>query len=151
VAGGVDFGVDGGDDAVRSDEVADSFGVHGVGALTGPIEKTDLPAGIAQQREVEVELLREGAILFLAVEADAEDLSILLLVQIELVAEPAALGGSAGGVGLGIEPEDDVLPPVLGEADDVSLVVAQLEIGRRLAFLEHESRSRARESRLEAL
>src|SRR5207244_10005487 len=68
----------------------------------------DLALGVAQKREREVELLRELRVGLLVVEGDAEDFRVLLLVLRGEVPEPGTLGRSARGVGLRIEPEDDL-------------------------------------------
>jgi hypothetical protein len=137
MARGVDFGIDLDDPPVGSDEVADPLGVGRIGAVARPIEKAHLARRVAEQRKVEVEFLRERAIVLFGVEADAENLSVLLFVEPELVAEPATFGGSAGGVRLGIEPENDVFSAVVGESDEVPLVIPNLEIRCGRAFLEH--------------
>lgn len=132
--------------AVGADEIADPFCVAGPGCVAGAIEKTYLARRVAEEWEIEFELVGERAIILLGVETDAENLGVLLLVEPELVAEPATFGGSAGSVRFRIEPEDDVLAPVIGEADVVAPVVADHEVRCRRAFLEH-----LRESPLEAL
>src|SRR5206468_4174179 len=95
--------------AVGADQVADPLRTAGLGVVGGAVGEADLAVRVAQQREVVVELLREGRVGLRGVEADPEDLDALLLVLVLEVAEPATLLGSAGGVGLGIEPEDDFL------------------------------------------
>jgi hypothetical protein len=97
--------------AVGADQVADAFRAAGLGVVAGAVGEADLAVRVAQQREVVVELLREGRVGLRGVEADPEDLDALLVVLVLEVAEPATLLGSAGGVGLRVEPEDDLLPP----------------------------------------
>src|SRR5262249_54577344 len=80
-------------------------------------------------RKVEVELPGEGGVGLLVVEAGPQDLHVPVLVLLDAVAEPATLGRSAGGVRLGEEPEDDVLPAVVGEAADLAGVVLDRGLG----------------------
>lgn len=49
-------------------------------------------------------LLSEGGILFNIVEADAQYLDIILVEVANLIAEPATLNRSAGGISLRIKP-----------------------------------------------
>jgi len=137
MARGVDLGIDRDDRAVGSDEITDPPGIGCVSTIARPIEKTHSARRVAEQRKVEIEFLRERAIVLFRVEADAENLSVLLFVEAELVAEPATFGGSAGGVRLGIEPENDVFSAVVGESDEVPLVIPNLEIRCGRALLEH--------------
>jgi len=89
--------------AVLVDHHADALRALGrvdVGAVGG----ADGPVGVAEEREVEVELLRELLVVGLGVERRAEDDGILPVVLGLEVAEPATLGRSARGVGHRIEP-----------------------------------------------
>jgi hypothetical protein len=138
VTSGVHLRIDLQDHAVGSDEVAHPFGVSRVSSVAGAVEETHFAGRVAEERKVETELLREGAVVLLGIEADAEDLRVLLFEEPQFVAEPATFGGSARGIRFGIEPEDDVLSEVVGEPDVVPVVVARLEAGCRLAFFEHD-------------
>src|SRR5438067_1114480 len=84
--------------AVGADEVADPPGRARAGIVGGAIGQADLALGVAQEREVEAELPGEGGVLLHAVEAGAQDLDALVLVEPDAVAEPATLGRSAGSV-----------------------------------------------------
>jgi hypothetical protein len=99
-----------GDPARFIDHVGDASGVlvlHGIG---GAVVDADLPVRIAEQRKREVELLREPRVLLLAVEADAEDYGVFLLVFFREVPEPGTLDRSAGCVRFRVKPEDHFLP-----------------------------------------
>jgi hypothetical protein len=109
----IDLGVDRENVSLGADDVAHPLGVGGVLALTGAVGEPDVPRGVAEQREVEVELLGKSAILVFRVEADSQNLRVLLLELSDVVAEPATFRGSAGSIGLGVEPEDDDLPEVV--------------------------------------
>jgi hypothetical protein len=109
----VDLGIDREDVTVGADDVAHPPGVGGVPAVTSAVGEPDVPSRVAEKGEVEAELLRERAVVVLRVEADPQDLGVRILEFPNVVAEPATFGGSAGSVGLGVEPEDDDLPEVV--------------------------------------
>ncbi len=90
--------------SVRADPIADALRVLGVLGLACAIGHPDRARRVAKKREVEVEFLRERAVVVDGIEADAEDVNVLVGVLLNLVAEPATFGRSSGGVGLGIEP-----------------------------------------------
>ena len=97
------------DPALLIDDHADSLrALRGIGvrAVRGP----DLPIGVREQREVEVELLGEGLVVRRGIERDADDRGALGVVLRSEGAEPATFRGSAGRVGLRIEPKHDLLP-----------------------------------------
>jgi hypothetical protein len=137
VARRIDLGVNGPDDAVLADDVADALRGAGVRAVAGPVGEADGAALVAQKREVEIELLREGPVVGDGVEADADDLGVLLLELAELVAEPATLGGSSRRVGLRVEPEHDVLAAEVREADGLPAVIRRGEFRSLIALLQH--------------
>src|SRR6266849_7820304 len=107
----------------------------GVGAVGG----ADRPVGVADQREVEAELLGELLVVGGAIEGRAEDDGVLSIVVGFQVAEPATLGRSARSVGLRVEPEHDRLALEVRQLHGVAVVVASREIGRLVSWLEHES------------
>jgi hypothetical protein len=133
----VDFGIDGEDAPVGPDDIAHPFGVLRVLPVAGAVGEPDLPRGVTEKREVVVELLGEGAILLLGIEADAENLRVLLLELSSPVAEPATFCRSAGCIGLWVEPEDYYLSEEILEPDQPSAVVLHFELRGQSAFLEH--------------
>ena len=70
---------------------------------------------VAQQREGEGELSVEGRIVIGRVEAHTQNRSVLGGIFTLEVAEPATLGRSTRGVGLRIEPQHQIAPPVVGQ------------------------------------
>jgi hypothetical protein len=114
VVGGVDVRVRLLYDSVRADPIADALRVGGVRGVARTIGQPNRARRIAEKREVEVEFLRERAVVVDAIETDTEDLDVLLGVWLSLVAEPATLFRSSGGIGLGIEPQHDVFSRVVG-------------------------------------
>lgn len=126
-----------GDAAVLVDDVGDAAGVFVAGARGRAVRETDLPVRVAQQGVGEGELLREAGVLVCRVETRAEDLRVLRGVLIVEVPEPGTLEGSARCVGLRKEPEHDSLAAQIAESDLAAGVVADLELGRDVANLQH--------------
>jgi hypothetical protein len=126
-----------GDAAVLVDEVGDAAGVFVADARGGAVGETDLAVRVAQQWVGEVELFGEAGVLLGRVETGAEDLRVLRGVLIVEVPEPGTLEGSARCVGLRKEPEHDSLAAQIAEADLAAGMVADLELGRDVANLQH--------------
>jgi hypothetical protein len=141
----VDLAVRLSNEAVRTDEVSDPARIIVLRAARRTIAHRDLSIGIGEERKLEIVLVPERRVGLRVVEADSDDRGIFLLVGIGEVPEPGTFGGSAGGVGLWIEPEDDVPAPVVAESDISSFLVGCFEIGSAVACLE---RQRASEQRM---
>jgi hypothetical protein len=90
---------------------------------------------IGEEREGELELLGEGPVRGGFVGGHARDGDARLLEFLPEVAEAAAFLGSAGGVGGGIEPEEEVLPGEVAQGDVLPGRVLEREVRRLLAFL----------------
>src|SRR5690606_9746700 len=93
---------------LRVSRLDPSLGVDQVGnpawilrrrAFGRPVGQSDLPVDIAEQGKLEVELLGERLVLRFRVEADPQDLAVLVLEFTGEIAEPATLGRSARRVG----------------------------------------------------
>ena len=123
------------------DHVRDALRVLVLRARCRAVRQADLAVGVAQQGEVELELLGEAGVGVLVIETAAEDLGIFRRVLVAEVPEPGTLGRSAGGVGLRIEPEDDFLSAVIGKLLLAAGVIDRFEIGRSVAGIEHRSSS----------
>jgi len=95
--------------AVFIDHVRDAACVFVLCIFGGAVCEADFAIGIAEQREGEVELLCEGRVFLLGVEADAEDDGVFCGVLVDEVPEPGTFDRSTGGIGLWIEPEHDLL------------------------------------------
>jgi hypothetical protein len=63
------------------------------------------------------------------------------LVFAEEVPEPGTFGRSAGGVGLGEKPQKDFLASEVPKLDSLAMMIANFEIGRRIADLQHGTTS----------
>ena len=137
ISRGLNLGVGLGDLAILIDYVRDPARVNVCRRVSGAVGQTDLALGVAQQREGKVELLSEGPVLGLVVEAGPEDLDVFGLVFIDEVPEPGTLTRSTGCVGLGIEPEHDALSAQVGQAHTVAVVIHHIEIWSILPGLKH--------------
>ena len=134
---GVDLGIDREYVSVGTDDVAHPLGVGGILIVTSAVGEPDVPSRVAEKGEVEVELLRKRTVLVLCVEADSQNLGVRLLELPDVVAEPATFGRSAGGIRLGVEPEDDDLPEVVLQSNEIPPMVPHFELGSFLSFLDH--------------
>ena len=126
-----------GDLALFVDHIGDAAGVFVFLGVAGAVGQADLVVRVAEEGEVEVELLGEVLVRRLGVETDAEDLRVFGFVLGLEVPEPGTLTRSAGCVGLRVEPEDDFLAAQIAQADGVAVVIGGLEIGSGFAGLEH--------------
>jgi hypothetical protein len=94
---------------------------------------------VAQQAELEGELVGERGIRGGGIEADAENFGVLGLVFSVEVAEPATLDGSTRGVGDRVEPQHHRLTRKIGERGGFAVMVDDLERGGGIAGLQHRS------------
>jgi hypothetical protein len=122
---------------VLVDHVRDAPRVLVFRRLRGPVRQADLPLRVAEQREGKVVFPGEGGVVFLIVEADAENGGVLRRVLLREVPEPGTFPRSTGGVGLRIEPEHDLPAAQIAEAYAVAVVVVDVEVGSGFAGLEH--------------
>lgn len=129
---------------IGADDVGDALGGARAGVVRGAERDAELARRVREQRERVFELLGEGLVLLGRVEADAEDLDAPGLVLLVEVAEPATLDRSTGGVGLGIEPEDERPSAQLGQRDFLARVRDHFEIRDRVADVEHGGSLRPR-------
>jgi hypothetical protein len=119
------------------DDVGDAPGVLVLRAVAGAVGEADLSVAVGEEREGEIELGREALVLRARVEADSDDLRVLLLVFVLEVPEPGTLDRSAGCIGLRIEPEDDFLPAQIAQAERLAVMVDGVEVRRLIPYLEH--------------
>ena len=94
--------------ALAVDHDADTLSALG-GIDVRAVGGADRSVGVANQREVEVELLGELLVVGGRVERHTQDHRVLPIVVGLQVAEPATLSGSTRGVGLRKEPQHDGL------------------------------------------
>jgi hypothetical protein len=88
-----------------------------------------LVGGVAEQREIEILFFFEGGLGFHGIGAHAEDGDAVLVEIFFCVAKLGRFDGSTGGVGLGIEEEEDALAGEVFEGDGLVLVGFQAEGG----------------------
>ena len=126
-----------GDPALFVDQIRDALRVLVLRGLSGAVRETDLAFRVAEEGKREVELAREGVVVFGRVEADAEDLGIFCEVLRVEVPEPGTLARSARSVGLRIEPEHDLLSAQVAEPDAFAVVIEDIEVRGLFTGLEH--------------
>lgn len=97
------------------------------GSAAGPIRNPQSAIGVAQEREVEVKLLGERAIVVHVVKADAVDRYVLGVVILFVVAKLATFDRSAGGVGFGVKPKEHAGPAQVVQANDVAIISRNLK------------------------
>ena len=85
--------------------------------------------GIAEQKEIEILLGLEGGLGIDGIGAHAEDGDAELVEVIFCVAKLGRFNGSTGGVGFGIEKEEDALAGEVFQRDGLVLVGFQVEGG----------------------
>ena len=104
------------------DEKAHPIWPSRLGIPASAVCECDRSIDVAEQRKREGVFLREPGIRFHTVEADAEDLDLVFIVVVLMVAEPAALGGSARGVCRGVKPQQHLPTPQIGQCDGATVV-----------------------------
>jgi hypothetical protein len=123
MGGGVHRRVDLVDGALRVDDDRDPLGLRRGLRVCSAVGDADLPGRVAEERKIELKLLRKSVVLGDGVEADSENLDAPVLVLTNAVAEPATLGRSTRGVRFRVEPEDHGLSAEILEAHGASGVV----------------------------
>ena len=123
------------------DQVGDALRVFILRSLGGAVRETDLAFRVAEEGEGEVELAREGVVVFGSVEADAEDLGVLREVLLVEVPEPGTLPRSARSVGLRIKPEHDLAPAQIMQRNLAALMIGDLKVRSLVAHVQHASSS----------
>ena len=78
MAGSIDIRVRLAHGSVRADPIADALRVLGVLGLACAIGHPDRSRRVAKKREVEVEFLREPAVVVDGIEADPENVNVLI-------------------------------------------------------------------------
>jgi hypothetical protein len=131
--------------AVFVDHVSDATGIFVLRRARGAVGQADLAVGIAEQREWELVFFREAGAVLDLVEADAEDLGVLGFVFVDEVPEPGPFERSPGCVRFGKEPEHDFLAAKVLQLHRARMMIADFEIGRRIANLQHRSTSASHE------
>jgi hypothetical protein len=119
------------------DDVCDATRVFVFRGIRRAVVQSDRPLDIAEQREREVELLGELAVVRGRIEADAEDEGVLCFVFRLEVPEPGTLTRSTRGVSLRIEPEHDFLAAQLREPHTIAEMIVDFEIRSRTAGRQH--------------
>jgi hypothetical protein len=124
----IDLIVDARDVAVLVDQNADAIGVTCLIIGTRAVCDSHAAIGIAEQGEGKLVLIGELGIPFNVVEADTQDLDIILIEVGDLIAEPATLDRSAGGIGLRIEPENNLAAAQFRERNTLAFMSREREV-----------------------
>jgi len=132
------FGFDEGPDVFDFSGFADEEGAaddahegaaHELFFLPGSELLDGFVGGIAEQKEIEILLGLEGGLGIDGIGAHAEDGDAELVEVIFCVAKLGRFNGSTGGVGFGIEKEEDALAGEVFQRDGLVLVGFQVEGG----------------------
>ena len=134
---GIDPLVGPGDLSLFVDEKAHPLGPGRLGVLAGPVCERDRSIEVAEQRKLELVPVRERGVRFHTVEADAEDLDVLFIVIVLMVAEPATLGRSTRGVRCRVKPQQHAATPQVGQCYGPTVVRRQCKIRSPITRLEH--------------
>lgn len=84
---------------------------------------------VAQHGEGEVVFLHKLLLFLRRISADADDLNAPLRILPEFITESLALGDSAGGIGLGEEPQDQFPALEVAQGHRLSIGIGEGEIG----------------------
>ena len=133
----VDFRVSLRDLPVFVDEIRDAPRVLVLRTIGRAVSEAELAIRVRDQRKRELLLRCERGILRLRIEADPDDLRVLLFVLPREAPEPGAFRLSATGSGLRIEPEHDFLPAKVAEPQRTADLIGRIEIGSGIPRLEH--------------
>jgi hypothetical protein len=142
VAFGFDEGPDFFDFAGLGDEEGAADDAH-VGAahklffLPGAELFDGFVAGIAKQGKVELLLLLERGLGFDGIGAHAEDGHTVLVELLLCVTKLGRFDGSTGGVGFGVEEEEDALALEVTQGDEGVIIRFETEVGSFVADFEH--------------
>ena len=132
------FGFDEGPDVFDFAGFADEEGTaddaivgaaHELFFLPGAEFGDEFVSGIAEKGEIQILFLLEGGLGFDGVGAEAEDGDVELVEIFFCVAKLGRFDGSTGGVGFGVEKEEDALAGEVGEGEDGAVVGFQGEVG----------------------
>jgi hypothetical protein len=105
----VHLGVNSRDFSLHVDEIADAHGITRPDIAASAISQSNFAVSIAQQSEWESVLPGERGIGSDIVKADTENDDATIFESTVLVTEPATLAGSASRIGLGIEPQKNLM------------------------------------------
>ena len=132
------FGFDEGPDVFDFSGFADEEGAaddahegasHELFFLPGAELGDEFVSGIAEQREIQILLGFEGGLGFDGIGAEAEDGDVELVEVFFCVTKLGRFDGSTGGVGFGVEEEENALAGEVSEGEDGAVVGFQGEAG----------------------
>jgi hypothetical protein len=112
---------------------------HELFSLPGAELLDGFVGSVAEQGEIEILLSLEGGLSFDGIGAHAEDGDPELVEILFCVAKLGRFDRSTGGVGLGVEEEEDALAGVVFERNGVAFVGWEAEGGGFDAYFEHRN------------
>lgn len=116
-----------GDFAIEADEETDAAG-HGSSRHADTVGIGNLAIGVSEERKVEVIFADEVQMAFAGVKADANNLHILLLKRVDVVAETAGFFSATRRFVFGIEIEqDNFFADVVGEFPVFAVLILALD------------------------
>ena len=98
-----------------------------------------LEVGIAEQRKIELLLLREGRLSFHGLAAGAQNGYAQFVELLLCVTKLGRFCRSTGSIGFGEKEQDDALAAVVAQRNVIAVIRLQGEIRSLIAWLEHES------------
>ena len=137
----IDLGIRCSDAAVFVDQIGNPLRVLIAWRGRRAVRDADLAVRVAEQGKRKFVLLRESGVVLGRVEAGAENLNVLRFVVAVEVPEPGTFGGSPGCIGLWEEPKQHFFSAEVAKLYAVSVMIADFEIRRRIADLQHRPTS----------
>jgi hypothetical protein len=116
------------DDALLVDDVGDTLCVLRIGRVASAVCETHRAIGVTEQRKGIAELVGEGFVVGGGVETATENFYVLGDELLLLVTEPVPLDCSTRGVGLRVEPQNDLLAEIIRQADGRTVVSRDFEV-----------------------
>ena len=124
-------------DEERTADDAHEGAAHELFFLPGAEFSDGFVRGIGEQRKIELVLGLERGLRFDGIGAHAEDGHTMLIELLLCVTKLGRFNGSTGGVGFGVEKEEDAMAAKIGEGEICTLVGFETEAGGFDTDLEH--------------
>jgi len=122
-----DFGVGADEEGAANDAIIGA--AHELFFLPGAEFGDEFVIGVGEQGEIEILLGLEGGLGFDGIGAEAEDGDVQFIKIFFCVTKLGRFDGSTGGVGFGVEEEEDALAGEVGEGEGCAFVGFQGEAG----------------------
>ena len=123
--------------ALLVDEEAHAPGPFRLRIVTRSVRDSDVAIAVAEQRKRERIFVCERGVRGDIVEARAENLDLVFVVVVLMIAEPATFGRSARGVGGRIKPQQHFSSAQVRERNRAAVVRRQRKVGSPISCLDH--------------